>query len=206
MSPDVSRETSAVRPGTPSVLGRCLVSLTTLLSLLGLPSGARADPQANIGLRPGVAGVGDDQWWDRSRFHLGLHGDVIYGRRRNADFGVGPYAEVLTQASSVQGGAGLTLHLPVHSYLPVLLSAGAYERWHTEAGWSPGIAAEVFFGTRSYNYHSSYVMAGGLVLQARYGIGSVEERSVIVAAHLDGQVLSLPFLLLYEALSGRSAR
>lgn len=202
----VSRETSACLATLPAV-GRAVVGVATLSTvLLVLPGSAAADPQANVGLRPGVVGVGETQWWDRTRFHLGLHGDVIYGRNRNTDVGFGPYAEVLTQASSVQGGGGLTVHLPVHSYVPILVSAGLYERWHPDAGWSPGVAGQVFFGSRSYNYHSTYVMAGGLVAEIRYGLGAVEERSIIIAAHLDGQVLSLPFLLLYEVLSGRSAR
>lgn len=205
VSPEVSRETLE-RPGTVCVFGRFLVAIGFAAACLLVTPFVHADPQANFGLRPGVAGVGEDQWWDRTKLHLGAHGDVLFGRTRNTDFGIGPYAEILTQASSLQGGAGVTVHLPVHSYLPVLLSAGGYERWHPDVGWSPGIACQVFLGSRSYNYHSSYVMAGGLVAQVRYGIGPVEERSIVIAAHLDGQVLSLPFLLLYEALSGRSAR
>lgn len=205
VSPEVSRETSP-RLRTRWALGRWLASVGALGAVLLLPAIANADPQANIGLRPGIAGVGEGQWWDRTRFHLGLHGDMIFGRSRNADFGVGPYVEVLTQATSLQSGAGMTVHLPTHSYVPVLLSAGAYERWHPDSGFSPGIAGQLFVGSRSYNYHSPYVMAGGLVAQVRYGVGAVEERSIVIAAHLDGQVLSLPFLLLYEALSGRSAR
>lgn len=204
-SPEVSRETSS-RPGPRRAPARRFAPLTLFASILLTAVSAHAEPQANIGLRPGVVGVGDDQWWDRTRFHLGLHGDVVYGRKRNTDFGAGPYAELLTQASSLQGGAGLTIHVPTHSYVPLLVSAGAYERWHPDAGWSPGLAAQLFVGSRSYNYHSTYVMAGGLVAQVRYGVGAVEERSIVIAAHLDGQVLSLPFLLVYEALSGRSAR
>ena len=48
-------------------------------------------------------------------------------------------------------------------------------------------------------------MAGGLSLQARVGLGDDHERTFILAAHLDGEVLMLPFLLLYEAVSGPPA-
>lgn len=167
---------------------------------------ASAEPQANIGLRPGIAGTSTEGWWSGTGFHLALHGDVVFGRTQNRSFGAGPFADVATQSGAVLPGGGLTLHLPTHAYVPVLLSIGGYGRWHPDQGWSPGISGEVFLGSRSYNYHSSYVMAGGLVAQVRQGFGDSAERSIVLAVHLDGELLSLPFVLLYEALSGSRAK
>lgn len=167
---------------------------------------ASADPQGNVGLRAGVAGVGNDAWWSATKFHLGAHGDVLFGRQRNTSFGAGPYAELLTNWGDFQTGAGASLLLPVHSYLPIVISAGGYARKAKDLSWEPGATAEIFWGSRSYNYSSSYVMAGGLVLQARQGLGDSKERSIVIAAHLDGEVLALPFVLLYEAIKGSPSK
>lgn len=184
-----------------AVLGICAGAGT-----LSLGSAASAEPQANLGLRPGVVGTSTEGWWSDTGFHLALHGDVLFGRTQNRSFGLGPFAEVATQTGAALPGGGLTLHLPIHAYLPALVSAGGYGRWHPDQGWSPGISAEVFVGSRSFNYHSSYVMAGGLIAQVRLGFGGNAERSIVIAAHLDGEILALPFVLLYEALSGSKAK
>jgi hypothetical protein len=172
--------------------------------LAGATSGldAGADPQVNAGLRTGVAGVGDNAWWDRTRFHLGAHGDVMLGRSKNADFGLGPYAEIFTNWGDLQLGAGASAHLPIHSVLPIVLSAGAYGRKNPNDGWEPGVSAELFWGSRSYNYEAPYVMVGGLVVGLRQGLGDSKERSIIIAAHIDAGLLSAPFVLLYEAIRG----
>jgi hypothetical protein len=178
----------------------------TTLALLLIARPSWAEPQVNVGVRAGVAGVGNSAWWSSTRFHVGAHGDVLFGRQCNASFGAGPYAEVLTNWGDLQTGGGASLLLPIHSYLPLVVSAGGYARNAKGLGWEPGATAEIFWGARSYNYTSTYVMAGGLVLQARQGFGDSKERSVVIAVHLDGEVLALPFVLLYEAISGGRAK
>jgi hypothetical protein len=163
---------------------------------------ARADPQANAGLTIGVAGTGEQPWWSDTRFALGGHADVLFGRTNNRHLGLGPYAELLTLSRDLQFGGGASVLLPVHVDLPIVLSGGGYGRYSTAWGWEPGISGQIFWGSRSYNYHSSYVMAAGLMAQARYGLGESAERSVVLALHIDGEMLSLPFLLLYQALFG----
>ena len=180
-----------------------LTSLFALAPLLLWSGQSRAEPQANVGVTAGIAGTGQQgSWWSDTRFHLGAHGDVLFGRKRNLDFGIGPYAELLTTFNDLQGGGGVSGLLPVHPYLPIVLSGGGYGRYSGEWGWEPGVAAQLFWGSRSYNYTSSYVMAGGLRLEARAGLGSSEERSIIIAAHIDGEVLTLPFLFVYELIRG----
>lgn len=184
-----------------------LLAVTALGAMAAalVASPAAAEPQANIGLTLGAAGVSSRPgWWDGTKLHLGTHADALFGRTRNADFGLGPYVEALTSFSDVQTGAGLSALLPVHQYLPIVVSGGGYARHSGEFGWEPGAAAQLFWGSRSYNYDSWYVMAGGLRLEFRQGFGDSRERSVIVAAHIDGEVLMLPFLLGYGWLRGSS--
>ena len=122
----------------------------------------------------GVAGRGvEGAVWDTTAFHLGLRGDVLFLRGGPHDFGVGPYAEVVTHAfDELQLGGGLSALFPVHEALPIVASVGLYGRAGDEGyGFEPGLATALFWGSRSYNYHSSYGMAGGLLVQGRLGLG-----------------------------------
>ncbi len=134
------------------------------LGLLAHGTPARADPQVSVGLTIGAAGEGlDYQFWKRrTAFHLGLHGDVLFGRRSTTDFGVGPYVEIMTHAfDEVQFGGGVSGLMPVIDSFPIVLSAGAYGRKGPEGfGVEPGVAGELFWGARSYNFHSRYAALG----------------------------------------------
>ena len=177
-----------------------------LCALLG-GGAAHADPQGTAALTIGVAGVGQDrEIWDDSVFHLGIHGDVLFGRSRNSDFGVGPYLEVATHAfDELQFGGGISTLLPVIDYLPMVLSTGAYGRiGDDEYGLEPGLAVELFWGSRSYNFHSSYVMAAGIMAQFRLGLGESKETAFVLGAELDFVAMSLPFLFIINALRGGS--
>ena len=178
------------------------------LASLALARPSRAEPQASVGLTLGAAGEGYDRHlWKRTAFHLGLHGDVLFGRGNTSDFGVGPYAEILTHAfDELQVGGGVSVLLPVLDAFPLVLSTGAYarkgsDRFHVE----PGLAGELFWGARSYNFHSSYVLSGGLLAQLRYGLGPSRETSIVLAAQVDLGVLVLPVLFLITAARGSSA-
>ena len=182
----------------PAVLGVAL--------LLSVPARwARAEPQATAGLTVGVAGRAVDHgFWDQSVFHLGARGDVIFGREGNFDFGLGPYLEVATHAfDEIQVGGGVSGLLPVIEDVPLILSLGAYGRGgEGPFGFEPGVAAEVFWGVRSYNFHSTYVMSGGLLAEMRYGLGDSGETSIVIGAQLDFLAMSLPFIYLANAVSG----
>jgi hypothetical protein len=143
-------------------------------------------------------------FWEETRFHLGGRGDVMLGREGNHDWGVGPYAEVMTSFDDGSVGAGVSGHVPVHGYLPLVVSGGGYG-WKGPDGWEPGVTGQVFWGSRSFNYHSWYIVSGGLMVQGRLGLGASSERAVVVGLHLDGQVLALPLVLLYESISGSTA-
>ncbi len=178
---------------------------------------AQAEPQATVGLTLGVAGAGlSRSIWQSTAFHLGVHGDVLFGRSSNADFGIGPYAEVLTNGfDEIQFGGGLSGLLPVLDTYPIVVSVGAYGRQAATAAYRPlapasfgleaGLAGELFFGSRSYNFHAPYVMTAGLIAQMRYGLGPSKETSIVLGAQVDFAILSLPFVFLFNAARGGSS-
>ena len=178
---------------------------------------ARAEPQATVGLTLGAAGAGlNRSIWQSTAFHLGIHGDVLFGRSSNADFGIGPYAEVLTNGfDEIQFGGGVSGLLPVLDTFPIVVSAGAYGRQASGSpglqplaggfGLEPGLAGELFLGSRSYNFHAPYVMTVGLIAQMRYGLGASKETSIILGAQVDFAILSLPFVFLINAARGGSS-
>jgi hypothetical protein len=179
-----------------------------LLAVLAVARPAGAEPQVSVGVTVGAAGEGLDHgvWTRRTAFHLGLHGDVIFGRRSTSSFGLGPYAEVLTHAfDEVELGGGVSGLLPVLDTFPVIVSAGAYARKGGEGfGLEPGVAGEICWGPRSYNFHSRYVLSGGLIGQVRYGLGPSRETSIVVAAQVDVMLLAMPVLFLISAARGSS--
>jgi hypothetical protein len=189
-------------------LGPVLLAAASFAALT-LPSwrAARAEPQGNAALTIGVAGRGyDREIWDETAFHLGLHGDLMFFREDTRDFGLGPYLELSTLAfDELQFGGGASLLLPVIEWAPVVLSGGAYaRRGDDDFGFEPGVTGQVFWGSRSYNFHANYVMAAGLVGQLRMGLGDSRETSIVIAAHLDLAAMSLPFIFLVEAARGGS--
>jgi hypothetical protein len=184
-----------------------LVSCVLLTSALAA-SPLRAEPQANLGLTLGAAGRAyDHELWQETAFHMGLRGDVLFLRESSTDFGVGPYAEILTHAfDELQLGGGVSVLFPVIDAVPVVASFGLYGRaGDDDFGFEPGLATSLFFGSRSYNYSASYVVTAGLLAQGRVGLGDARETSIVIAAQLDTVFLVLPFVYLAEALSGGSS-
>jgi hypothetical protein len=184
-----------------------LVALALGAGAISFTAVATADPQGNAGITIGVAGRGYDRGiWDETVFHLGMRGDVMFARDDVHDFGVGPYLELFTYAfDELQMGGGVSLLLPVIDTFPIVASVGSYARiGEDDFGFEPGIATALFFGSRGYNFTSNYVMAGGLLVQARFGLGDSGETSILLGAHLDTAFLGLPIVFLIDALRGGS--
>jgi hypothetical protein len=187
---------------------RAAAALVGALSIGLHAASAHAEPQATIGLTMGAAGAGlNRSIWQTTAFHLGIHGDVLFGRERNSDFGIGPYAEVLTNGfDEIQFGGGISGLLPILDTFPIVASAGAYGRQAAGGyGLEPGLAGELFFGSRSFNFHAPYVMTAGLIGQMRYGLGPSKETSIVVGAQVDFAILTLPFVFLINAARGGSS-
>jgi hypothetical protein len=159
------------------------------------PGVAAGQPQVNVGVQPGVAGVGEEgRYWQETRFFGALRGDVLLGRERDADPGVGPFVDLSTTGfSDVRLGTGASVLLPVSRRLPLVLSGGGYAR-HSEAGWEPGVLGWIFFGLRGHNFHSNYGAAGGLCVGLHQGVGSSRESAIVIAAHVDAVILMLPLV------------
>jgi len=178
-----------------------------VLGILCASVGANADPQGNAGLTLGVAGVGESgAIGDHAEFHLGARGDILFARDQPSDFGLGPYAEIGTLGfDELHVGGGLSALLPVHPTFPIVLSGGAYGRYGDDGfGFEPGIAGSLFWGTRSYNFHTDYVMAAGLLVSYRASMGDSGQSALVVGAQLDAVVLSLPFVMLFDLIRGPS--
>ena len=66
--------------------------------------------------------------------------------------------------------------------------------------WEPGLATTLFFGSRSYNFHSWYNLGLGIFVQARYGLGDAKQGELIFGAQIDFALLAYPFIFAYEAI------
>lgn len=186
---------------------RCLAAVI-VGAFAALPSSSRADPSATAGITIGAAGEGIDHrfWKQRTAFHLGLRGDVLFLRNKNSDIGIGPYLEVMTHAfDEVQFGGGGSACFPVIDTWPIILSFGAYGRKGSDFfGLEPGIVGTFLWGPRSYNYHSPYVMSGGLLVETRYGLGASGETSIVVGIQFDLGLFTVPAVFLINAIKGGS--
>lgn len=183
-------------------VGRRAVALAASIAAVSfVAEPAQADPQGTAALTIGAAGRGyGDDLFHEPALHLGLRGDVLFGRDAVGDFAVGPYVEGLTHAfDEVQLGGGASLLLPAFDALPFVVSVGPYARYAPLVGFEPGVATSLFFGSRSYNFSSDYVMSLGFITEARVGLGSSRETSFVFALQVDTAFAALPFIFLAEA-------
>lgn len=172
---------------------------------VGVPRHAGAEPQLTTGLTLGVAGHGNRaSLWSSTRLEAGLRGELLFGRDKDTAFGVGPYVEALTTASFSDGqvGGGAAVLVPVHPYLPIVLSAGAYAGHRSPFGWEPGLAGELFWGTHGYNYHSLYALSAGIFAGGRYALGDSKEVILLGGGRLDLELIAIPFIFLWSAIRG----
>ena len=190
--------------GDDEPLMRTLAAAAFFLASFSLSIAGRAEPQGNAGLTLGVAGVGSSgAFYDHAEFHLGARGDVMFGRSRNNDFGIGPYAEVGTFAfNQFQFGGGATVLLPIHETLPIVASIGAFGRHDDTFGAEAGVSGALFWGTRSYNFHANYVMAAGLLVNYRVAFGDSKESMLLIGTQFDAAVIALPFAMLLNLIRG----
>jgi hypothetical protein len=160
---------------------------------------AAAEPQINLGLVPGLA-------WSKPHptlaFYGALHGDVLFGRIANHDFGLGPSLDVSSLAfGDLRLAPGLSVQLP-RSVVDITLSAGPLLRVHQ--GASLGASGRVFIGGRAFNYYGSYAPALGGVLGADVCFDGVPSTSVWVGAQIDAEWFAIPWIVLVGWLRGPS--
>ncbi len=181
------------------VNARRSVGTATLLGVgaMVLVSELRASPQLNTGVIPGVSAdlaepSGAELW-------LSLRGDVMFGRASVNDIGYGPAVELSTASfDDVRASVGGSLQLPL-APLQLVVSGAPYIRLGPRG--DVGASSRVFIGSRSYNHSGSYVAAFGLSAGFDAGFGEASERRMLLAAHLDGMWLALPWVMLISWLS-----
>lgn len=158
---------------------------------------ARAHPQWNTGLVASGCLLGDrDAAFERVAFCGQARSDVLFLRERTSDFGLGPYLAAGTAAfEDLRLSAGVSALVPVVEDFPVVLSFGGLARDTN----SFGLSGSAFWGLRSYNFHSPYNLAFGLVLAGERTFGAQPSNALSLGFQLDGVVLALPFLLLVGA-------
>jgi hypothetical protein len=187
------------------VIRRAEVAACGVAVALGVVSApdATADPQASAGLT--IGGVVEDVVGPShpgGALHLGGRASVLLLRNRGADMAVGPYLDAATASfRDVDLGGGAEWLVPVRDDLPLVLSAGAFWRNGEGRSWNPGMEGTVFFGSRSYNFHSWYGLAAGLFAQTRWIPSPPSTLDLVFGVQIDGELLVLPALLIYEAIA-----
>lgn len=176
-------------------------ALALTLAGVAMAGGADARPQVTAGATTGVAFT--DMRADngpRLAYHLGARLDLLLLRTAPRDMAIGPYVEVLTAAfDTFESGGGIAWLVPTGS-TAFVFSAGGFART-SRFGWEPGASSTIFWGARSYNFHSAYAVSAGLFAQGRYGLGDGHQADAVVGVQLDLQYLALPFVFAYEALT-----
>lgn len=197
----------AIEPASRAITTLFAPAIALCFAAWSIPIEALADPQANVGLVVGAAGRGQHaRVFEEPAFHGGIHADVLFARDGNDDFGVGPYVDVVTQQfDEIQVGHGVSVLFPIIDTFPIVASVGTYLRASDDDyDIQPGIAGTLFFGSRSYDFEDSYVMAFGLVAQVRAGLDDRRQTSFILALHIDTLFLASPIVFIAEAIDGGS--
>lgn len=164
-------------------------------------STAEARPQISGGVTTGAALT--DLRFERGprlAYHLGGRFDALFLRDSPTDMGLGPYIDVATHAfDTFETGGGLSWLVPAGG-TAFVFSGGAFGR-SAGFGFEPGVAGTIFWGSRSYNYHSTYGIGLGLIAQGRYGFGDGKQADAILGLQIDLEYFALPFLFAYEAIT-----
>lgn len=185
-----------------SLLRAAALPAAAAVLLVTLPAReAAARPQITSGATTGLA-LTDFRADNgpRAAFHLGARLDVLFFRERPGHMAFGPYVDIASHAfDTFEAGGGLAWLLPLDA-TAFVLSAGSFART-SRFGWEPGASATLFWGSRSFNYHSSYAIGVGLFAQGRWGFGDGKQADAILGVQLDLEYLALPFVFAYQAIA-----
>ncbi len=186
----------------PALLGAAILGGAALA--LPWARDATAAPQVNVGMTIGGDVENATPGPARGQVHWGGRADVLFLRSRGADMALGPYVDAATSSfHDFDAGGGISWLLPVRDDLPFVLSAGFFLRTGEGRDWDPGFESTLFWGSRSYNFHSIYEVAVGLFAQTRYvpgTPGAPEQQDMVFGFQMDGELMLLPSLLIDELL------
>ena len=185
-------------------LTRCTAAALAALAAYFTPvRSSLAAPQWNSALIAGIAGQSEgSDLWDRTQFFGGVRGDVLFLRDDSRSFGAGPSLELATAGfSDVRTVAGLSTLLPLGDLWGIGFRPAGYARF-TSDGTFPGLSARGWFGIQTYNHYGAYAPRGGVVVGYDHDLGASNVHVFVVSAEVDGLVIALPVILLYEWLRG----
>lgn len=186
---------------TMAAVTKAAFALAIFVTLATAAPDAEARPQISSGVTTGAALT--DLRADnapRLAYHLGARLEVLLLRNAPRDMAIGPYIDVATAAfDTFETGGGVSWLVPAGA-TAFVFSGGAFART-SRFGWEPGLAGTIFWGSRSYNFHSRYALAAGLFAQGRYGLGDGKQADAILGVQLDLEYLALPFVLAYGAIA-----
>lgn len=169
---------------------------------LSWASPTEASPQASVGVTVGAA---EDNVTEPQRgldFRLGGRADALFGRSSARDMGVGPYVDLVTAGfHNSDVGGGLEWLIPALTDLPLTIAAGGFARNGDGRSWAPGVVGTLLVGARSYNYHSWYGLNAGVFVEGRWVPEAPASADLILGAQLDLELLVLPALLLWDAVT-----
>lgn len=185
-----------------------VATLTLGLSTALLNRTAQAQPeqppayQWNTALALGAASYGDqNDLWRATRFVASAHADLFFGRTGNHSFGFGPALSAgFSSYNEANLGLGAQLIIPVHEVLPIVVGLGLYGVDREGQSARPGGFARLGWGLRSFNYHSPYALAGGLLLEARRDFSEAPTTTWLASIQVDAAALALPFVWALNAL------
>ncbi len=164
-----------------------------------LPRAALGYTQWSAAVSLGGGGRVTPQERSEGLISLGLRADALFSPRSPLAVGVGPFLALRTDDfEDFTVALGASLKVPTTSTLPFVFSfGGVVDLTAADPLEGTGILGRVWWGSRSMNYHSSYGMAVGLWVDARYfpATGTTD-----VVAGIDGDLAfaAIPFILLYE--------
>lgn len=138
-------------------------------------------------------------------FSIALRADLLALRSTPRSFGLGPYLSVRSDGfRNVCPSLGASLLVPLHDTFPLVLSAGPVA-CVDPLGFSLGALERIWWGARSYNYHASYVLSGGLFFEARQFTAPSGGLDLLAGADIDLEILAIPWIALYTWLFRRDA-
>jgi hypothetical protein len=193
---------------TPVVRINFLMCVCVVCSL-ARPAEAQVEITGNLALGggalltddPEVDGDGGRYNSHHGAFRFGLNGAVVFLRKSNRDFGLGFYTEVMTSSfRDVMPGGGIMAVIPVHRFLPLVLSGGAY--YDYDGHHAGGVSGRLWWGVRNHNLTGHYNMTYGLWVEAKANLWGNEDLIVAAGVDIDLYLLVAPWQVLAHWLDG----
>ena len=169
--------------------------LLVALSLLA-PARALATPQFTSALGVGGGARTTSAQGFVGVFSMALRADVLFGARTPYAARVGPFVSLRSDAfEDLTAAAGVSVQVPVSEAFPIVVSLGGAVDF-TASPARPAVLARLWWGTRSYNYHSPYGLAIGVWVEARRFFDDAQTTDVVGGVDIDLEVFALPIAFL----------